>query len=429
MRATDVIRKKRDGGELTTDEICGFVGAAARGGWEDYQLSALLMAIFLRGMTPTETATLTRAMADSGTVLDLSDLPGVKVDKHSTGGVGDKVSLVLAPLAAACGVTVPMMSGRGLGHTGGTLDKLEAIPGFRTNLTDAELRDALRSVGCGMIGQSAAVAPADKKLYALRDVTGTVESIPLITASILSKKIAEGISALVMDVKCGRGAFMKTLPEAKALAESIQRVGTANGLTVRTLITDMDTPLGCAVGHSLEVIEAIETLNGNGPEDLLELCVKQATLMVELAGIPDAAAKVQHALSSGAAMDKFRQMVEQQGGDPSAVEEYDRLPGAANLTTIHAPADGFVADIDPYAVGVAVAHLGGGRKTATDRIDLGVGVVVTKKRGEEVRAGQPVFEVHHGETGVREAMDLLRSCFRISDTPPPENPLILEELR
>jgi pyrimidine-nucleoside phosphorylase len=430
MRAVDVIRAKRDGGELTAEQIRGFVSAASTGGWPDYQLSALLMAIFVKGMTATETATLTRAMADSGKVLDLSDLPGVKVDKHSTGGIGDKVSLVLAPLAAACGVTVPMMSGRGLGHTGGTLDKLEAIPGFRTDLSEAELRAALKSVGCGMIGQSADVAPADKTLYALRDVTGTVESIPLITASILSKKIAEGISALVMDVKCGRGAFMKSRPEAKALAESIQRVGTANGLTVRTLITDMDTPLGRNVGHSLEVIEAVETLKGNGPEDLTELCVKQAELMVELAGIADPAATVKRALQSGEAYRKFRRMVEQQGGNPEVTEGYTLLPAAPNLTPIPAPKGGYVSDIDPYKVGVAVAHLGGGRETAADRIDFGVGVIVAVKRGEQVRAGEMVFEIHHnGDTGLKEATDLLRGCFHVSDTPPSVTPLILEELK
>jgi pyrimidine-nucleoside phosphorylase len=429
MTAVDVIRKKRDGGELTADEIGAFVSAAAGGAWPDYQLSALLMAIWIHGMTPDETATLTRAMADSGKVLDLSDLPNVKVDKHSTGGVGDKVSLVLAPLAAACGVTVPMMSGRGLGHTGGTLDKLAAIPGFRTNLTEAEFRSALRTVGCGMIGQTDDVAPADRKLYALRDVTGTVESVPLITASILSKKLAEGISALVMDVKCGRGAFMKTLPEAKALAESIQRVGTANGLTVRTLITNMDTPLGRAVGHSLEVIEAISVLEGNEEGDLTDLCVKQAELMVELAGLPDAAAKVRAALDSGAAVEKFRQMVEQQGGDPRIVDDYSLLPDAPHATVIIAETDGYVADIDPYAVGVAVARLGGGRVKTSDTIDPAVGVIVRAKRGEAVRAGEPVFEVRHGDIGVPEAMKLLRGCFRISESPPPETPLILETLR
>ena len=246
MRAVDLIRKKRDGGELTSNEIAAFVQAASHGTWPDYQLSALLMAICIRGMTDLETANLTRAMTDSGVRVDLSNLAGVKVDKHSTGGVGDKTSLILGPLAAACGVIVPMMSGRGLGHTGGTLDKLEAIPGFRVNLSIDEFKSALRTVGIGMIGQTADVAPADKKLYALRDVTGTVESIPLITASILSKKLAEGISALVMDVKCGRGAFMKTLPDARALAQSLVRVGTANGLKVEAIITTMDAPLGRA---------------------------------------------------------------------------------------------------------------------------------------------------------------------------------------
>lgn len=428
MRAVDVIRDKRDGGELSPEQIRAFVSAATTGAWPDYQLSALLMAIFLKGMTAAETAVLTRAMADSGKVLDLSDLPGVKVDKHSTGGVGDKVSLVLAPLAAACGVTVPMMSGRGLGHTGGTLDKLEAIPGFRVNLNEAELRAALRTVGCGMLGQTEEVAPADKKLYALRDVTGTVESVPLITASILSKKIAEGISALVMDVKCGRGAFMKTLPEARALAESIQRVGTANGLTVRTLITDMDTPLGRAVGHSLEVIEAIETLKGNGPEDLFVLCVEQAANMADMAGVRNQRWTVTSAIPSGRALDKFRQMVEQQGGDPRIVDDYSLLPTAPNRTTIPAPRAGFVSDIDPYAVGIAVAHLGGGRLKTTDEIDHAVGVIVKARRGEAVKVGEPVFEVHHrGKRGLKVATELLQGCFQISDLQV-GNPVFLDAL-
>ncbi len=444
MRAVDLLRIKRDGGVLTPEQIRAFVTAAATGSWPDYQLAALLMAIFLKGMSATETATLTRAMADSGKVLDLSDIPGVKVDKHSTGGVGDKVSLVLAPLAAACGVTVPMMSGRGLGHTGGTLDKLEAIPGFRTSLNEDELREALKAVGCGMIGQSAAVAPADKKLYALRDVTATVESIPLITASILSKKLAEGISALVMDVKCGRGAFMKTLPEARALAESIQRVGTANGLTVRTLITNMDVPLGRAVGHSLEVIEAIETLKGHGPQDLTELCVKQAALMVELStphpvasqptspargAVGSAEAKVRAALSSGAALDKFRQMVAQQGGDPRVIDDPTRLPLAPHVVPVKAPAGGYVSDMDALGVGVATARLGGGRERADDAIDLAVGVVVCKKPGEAVRAGDTVFEVHHRQKGLVEALALLSVCYRVTDSPPAVVPLVLEELR
>ena len=429
MRAVDVIRAKRDGGELTAEQLRAFAQAAADGEWGDDQLAALLMAIFLRGMTPTETAALTRAMTDSGKVYDLSDIPGVKADKHSTGGVGDKVSLVLAPLAAAVGVVVPMMSGRGLGHTGGTLDKLEAIPGFRVNLSEAEFRAALKNVGSAMIGQSADVAPADKKLYAIRDVTGTVESIPLITASILSKKIAEGISGLVMDVKCGRGAFMKTPPEARELAESIQRVGTANGLTVRTMITDMDTPLGRAVGHSLEVIEAIETMKGNGPADLTQLCVYQAEVMGEVTGKVDREGAVWDALICGAALEKFRAMVEQQGGDPRVVDDYSLLPTAPDRTTVSAPRAGYVSDIDPYAVGVAVAHLGGGRLKTTDAIDHAVGVVVKAKRGEPVDAGGAVFEVHHrGGKGLAEALALLNTCFSISDTPPSPTPLIVEAL-
>ena len=430
MRAVDVIRDKRDGGELSPEQIRAFVSAATTGAWPDYQLSALLMAIFLKGMTAAETAVLTRAMADSGKVLDLSDLPGVKVDKHSTGGVGDKVSLVLAPLAAACGVTVPMMSGRGLGHTGGTLDKLEAIPGFRVNLNEAELRAALRTVGCGMLGQTEEVAPADKKLYALRDLTGTVESIPLITASILSKKIAEGISALVMDVKCGRGAFMKTLPEARALAESIQRVGTANGLTVRTLITDMDTPLGRAVGNGLEVMEAMLVLQGKGAEDLKELCVKQAAMMSDLAGIANGEAIAREALANGSALEKFRLMVQQQGGDMRVVDIPNLLLPDMDLEEVMADREGFVADIDPYAVGVAVAHLGGGRLKQEDGIDPSVGVMVNAKPGERVDPAWPVFRVYHrGGRGLPEALNLLRGCFRISDTPPAAQPLVIEELR
>ncbi len=376
MGAIDAIRAKRDGGELSREQIRAFVRAAANGEWADYQLSALLMAIFLKGMTETETATLTRAMADSGQVLDLSELPGVKVDKHSTGGVGDKVSLILAPLAAACGAVVPMMSGRGLGHTGGTLDKLEAIPGFRVDLSEAEFRSTLKAVGCALIGQTADVAPADKKLYALRDVTGTVESIPLITASILSKKIAEGISGLVMDVKCGRGAFMKTLPEARALARSIQRVGTANGLKIVTLITAMEAPLGRAVGNALEVIESIETLKGKGPDDLTELSVQQAAILVQLAGIAlsksDALKIVERALANGAALEKFHLVVEAQGGDLSKMES------APNVTPLLAERDGFVETLDAYAVGVAARVLGAGRERAEDKVDPAVGVIVKK---------------------------------------------------
>jgi pyrimidine-nucleoside phosphorylase len=434
MRAADVIRKKRDGGELTPAEVDAFVTAAASGaGWEPYQLSALLMAVFCRGMTPAETAHLTRAMADSGKRLDLSDIPGPKVDKHSTGGVGDKTSLILGPLAAACGVVVPMMSGRGLGHTGGTLDKLESIPGFRVGLAEAEFRDALRKVGLGMIGQTADIAPADKKLYALRDVTGTVESIPLITASILSKKLAEGISGLVMDVKCGRGAFMKTREDARALARELYFIGTANGLKMSTFITAMDAPLGRAVGNSLEVIESIETLKGKGPKDLTVLSIRLAARMVEQAGLAsdesDAIAKVCTVMNSGAALEVFRKCIEQQGGDPRVIDDYSRLRvPPPQLVPVRAPKDGFVTDMDAEAVGVASMLLGAGRQRAEDGVDHTVGIICRVKPGEPVKAGGTVFEVwFRDDARLNDALSLLGRAFTVGDAPPPE-PLVLEEI-
>ncbi len=419
MLAVELIRKKRDGHELSDAEIREFVNAAAHGTWPDYQLSALLMAICIRGMTPAETATLTRAMADSGTVFDLSAIPGIKVDKHSTGGVGDKVSLVLAPLVAACGAVVPMMSGRGLGHTGGTLDKLEAIPGFRVNLSEAEFKATLRKVGVAMIGQTAEVAPADKKLYALRDVTGTVESIPLITASILSKKLAEGISGLVMDVKCGRGAFMKTLPQARELAQSITRVGELNGLKVQAIITNMDAPLGRAVGNALEVVESIEALKGRGPDDLRELCVYFAAAMLDQAGIPDGAERARKALDSGEALEKFRELIAAQGGDPRVIDDPARLPQARSRSVIAAEESGVIAEIDAEQVGIAALELGAGRVKAEDRIDPSVGILVLKKPGEAVKAGDAVFEIHRNEKGLAAATARLSRSFTIADHPPP----------
>jgi len=426
MSAVEIIRKKRDGHSLSPEEIRDFVHAAAMGTWPDYQLSALLMAICIRGMTPEETAILTREMADSGTVFDLSAIPGIKVDKHSTGGVGDKVSLVLAPLVAACGAVVPMMSGRGLGHTGGTLDKLESIPGFRVNLSEAEFKSTLAKLGVAMIGQTAEVAPADMKLYALRDVTGTVESIPLITASILSKKLAEGISGLVMDVKCGRGAFMKTLPQARELAQSIARVGKLNGLNVRAIITGMDAPLGRAVGNSLEVIESIEILRGRGPADLRELCLVFAAEMLELAGKPDGFRQASEALDGGAALDKFRQMIASQGGDPAVVDDPSKLPRAESQTLLFAGQSGFVTEMDAEAVGLAGLELGAGRRRAEDRVDPAVGILVLKKPGEAVRAGEAIFEIHHNGPGIAAAMARLGRSFRIGDDAPAAQTTVLE---
>src|SRR6266850_2248182 len=334
MRAVDIILSKRDGRTLAREEIRFFVDGVTAGSLPDYQASALLMAILLRGMTAEETAWLTDAMVHSGVRVDLHDIPGAKVDKHSTGGVGDKTSLVLAPLAAACGLVVPMMSGRGLGHTGGTLDKLEAIPGFRVGLSLDEMKSALKAVGCAMIGQTDQIAPADKKLYALRDVTGTVESIPLISASIMSKKLAEGIDALVLDVKTGSGAFMKTEVHSRRLAESLVSIGNASGVKTEAMITAMDAPLGRAVGNALEVIECIEVLKGRGPKDLIDVSMELAARMLVLGKVADdlAAADEQarRAIASGEGLERFRQIIEIQGGDPKVVDDYERLPHVAD---------------------------------------------------------------------------------------------------
>jgi pyrimidine-nucleoside phosphorylase len=431
MTAVDVIKAKRDGAELTPAQIDAFVSAAARGTWEPYQLSALLMAICCRGMTASETAHLTRAMADSGRRIDLSDIPGPKVDKHSTGGVGDKTSLILGPLAAACGVRVPMMSGRGLGHTGGTLDKLEAIPGFRVDLSIDEFRAAVRDVGIGMMGQTADVAPADKALYALRDVTGTVESIPLITASILSKKLAEGIDALVLDVKVGRGAFMKALPQARELAESLVTVGRANGLKVEAVITNMDSPLGQAVGHANEVWESIAVLKGRGPADTTELSVHLAARMVRLGGLAatldEAEAKVRAAIADGSGLAVFRRMVERQGGDPRVLDDDTRLPAPPAVGEVRAGRDGFVAQVRADAVGAAVRVLGGGRERVTDAIDHAVGVEVCGRPGDPVRVGDVLFRVgYRTDRRWADARPLLEGAVVIGDTVPAPAPLTLD---
>jgi pyrimidine-nucleoside phosphorylase len=433
MRAVDVIRKKRDGQALTREEVRAFVRAAADGSWESYQLSALLMAIWIRGMSAEETAWLTRAMADSGTCLDLRDLSGPAVDKHSTGGVGDKTSLILAPLAAACGVYVPMMSGRGLGHTGGTLDKLESIPGFRVGLSLDEFRAALRATGMAMIGQTADVAPADKKLYALRDVTGTVESIPLITASILSKKLAEGAQALVMDVKVGRGAFMTDEPSARALAGAIVDNGNANGLTTEALITSMDAPLGRAVGNALEVIECIETLKGRGPKDVEDLSVELAARMVRLGGLAatddEARSRVRAALASGAGVEKLRASIERQGGDPRVVDDPARLPAAPRRADFVADRGGFIEELDAGVIGQAATVLGAGRDRVDDGVDPAVGLIIQKHVGDVVRAGEPVIVIHFRDAGrAQRCESLLRQAVRVGDAAPKPHPLIRGDL-
>jgi pyrimidine-nucleoside phosphorylase len=434
MRAVDVILKKRDGGTLSRDEIRFFVSGVTTGELPDYQASALLMAVLLRGMSADETAWLTDAMVHSGLRLDLSDIPGVKVDKHSTGGVGDKTSLVLAPLAAACGVPVPMMSGRGLGHTGGTLDKLESIPGFRVNLSLDEMRVALLRAGCVMIGQTAQIAPADRKLYALRDVTGTVESIPLISASIMSKKIAEGIDALVLDVKTGSGAFMKTESDSRRLAESLVAIGNASGVKSEAIITRMDSPLGCAVGNGLEVVECLEVLKGGGPADLVDLSVELAARMLVLGGVAgnrsEAERKVRGAITSGAGLERFRRIIEQQGGDPHVVDDYRRIAAAPERDVVRAPRPGFLTGLDAALVGRASVALGAGRDRVEDSIDHAAGIMVVAKPGVELRAGDPVLELHYRDRArLRVATDLAARAIKIEDNQPIVEPLVVGEVR
>ena len=430
MRAVDIIRRKRDGGALDRAEIDNFVAGATDGSWPDYQISALLMAIVLRGMGDEETAWLTEAMARSGARLDLQALPGLKVDKHSTGGVGDKTSLVLAPLAAACGVVVPMMSGRGLGHTGGTLDKLESIPGFRVDCSAREIVDALADVGCVIVGQTRDIAPADRRLYRLRDVTATVESIPLITASIMSKKLAEGIDGLVLDVKVGCGAFMKTVGDAEQLAQSMVRAGQLAGVRTEALLTRMDAPLGRAVGNAIEVVEAIETLRGQGPRDLTELSVILAARMVLMAEraetIGEAERRVRDAMASGAASDRFRRMVARQGGDPGVVDEPSRLALASGRELARAPRAGYVTGLDAMLIGRAAAALGAGRATADDRVDHGVGIRVLASLGALVRAGEPVLElIHRDGKGLGDAAALAVQAIELGGAPPVPQPLVV----
>ena len=430
MRAVDIIRKKRDGAALDRAEIDHFVTGATDGSWPDYQISALLMAIVLRGMSDEETAWLTEGMARSGARFDLQGLPGLKVDKHSTGGVGDKTSLVLAPLAAACGVIVPMMSGRGLGHTGGTLDKLEAIAGFRVDCSAREIVDALADVGCVIVGQTKDIAPADRRLYRLRDVTATIESIPLITASIMSKKLAEGIDALVLDVKVGCGAFMKTVSEAEQLAQSMVRAGQLAGVRTEAVLTRMDAPLGRAVGNAVEVIESIDTLRGQGPRDLTELSVILAARMVLMAGraasLDEAERRVREALGSGAGLERFRRMIARQGGDPSVVDDPSRLALAPGRDYARAPRAGYLTGLDAMGIGRAAAALGAGRATAEDRVDHGVGIRVLTSLGSLVRAGEPVLEIIHRDgKGLADAASLAVQAIELGGAPPAPQPLVV----
>jgi pyrimidine-nucleoside phosphorylase len=405
-----------------------------RGTLPDYQASALLMAIVLRGMTGQETAWLTDSMVNTGDRVDLSDIPGVKVGKHSTGGVGDKVSIVLAPLAAACGVVMPKMSGRGLGHTGGTLDKLESIPGFRVDLDVEEFKAVLRDVGTSIIGQTVSLVPADKKLYALRDVTATISSIPLISASIMSKKLAEGSDIVVLDVKCGDGAFMKDEADARALAASMVAIGNHAGVRTEAFITDMDTPLGRAVGNSIEVIECLETLKGQGPGDLTDVVTQFASRVLVLAGrepdIDRARARVTAALASGTAIETLGRMIERQGGNRSVIDDYSLLPSVPGRERFVAPRAGFVTRMKAEAIGRASNLLGAGRAKARESIDHAVGLVALVKPGARVERGQPLLEIHHRHGhGVAAALKLCSEAVTIADQARPTYPTIIGDVR
>jgi pyrimidine-nucleoside phosphorylase len=434
MRFVDVIARKRDGGALSRDEIESFVAGVTTGAVPDYQASALLMAIFLQGMTHEETAWLTQAMVGSGARVDLSDIPGVKVGKHSTGGVGDKVSIVLAPLAAACGVVVPKMSGRGLGHTGGTLDKLESIPGYRIHLTIAEFKRVLRTVGASIIGQTEALAPADRKLYALRDVTGTIESVPLVASSIMSKKLAEGSNALVLDVKCGDGAFMKHQRRARELAETMVAIAAHAGVRAEAVITDMEAPLGRAVGNALELVECLDTLGGSGPADLTEIVTHLAALMLIVGGVQrdreTAMRCVEDAMASGRARETFARMVEAHGGNPRVVDDHSLLPSVPGREAVRALRGGFVTALGAEAIGRASNALGAGRTRIEDSVDHAVGVVLGAGPGDAVKAGDVLMELHHRDgRGLDAAVALCRQAVRIGDEPPPRRPKVLGEVR
>jgi pyrimidine-nucleoside phosphorylase len=430
MRAVDLIRKKRDSAQHSRDEIDFLIAGYTRGEIPDYQMAAWLMAVWLRGMSRSELAALTEAMLYSGEVLDFSELPGKKVDKHSTGGIGDKTSLILAPIVAAAGLVVPMISGRGLGHTGGTLDKLEAIPGFNVNLSLEQFRSVLRECGMGLIGQTKEIAPADKKIYALRDATSTVENIGLICASIMSKKLAEGIDALVLDVKVGSGAFMKREEEAAELAEVMIETGKRMGKKVVALITDMDQPLGHAAGHANEVIECIEVLSGGGPADLRELSVELSAWMFYLGerakSVEEGRRLAESMIGSGQAKERFKQCIRLQGGDDRVVDEPARLIAARNHYAVTSPASGYICGTNCQQFGIALAILGGGREKKEDAIDHAVGVHFHKRIGDRVEKDEPLATIrYNSDARLAEAKALIAENYFIArEAPVGKRPLI-----
>ncbi len=423
MRMVDVIDVKRNGGELTEEQIRFFVDGYTAGDIPDYQASALLMAIWFNGMAAEETRLLTQAMLESGDRLDLSDIPGVKVDKHSTGGVGDKVSIPLAPLVASLGIPVPMISGRGLGHTGGTLDKLEAIPGYTVELDEGRFKEQLREVGCVIAGATGDIAPADRRIYALRDVTDTVDSIPLIAGSIMSKKIASGTDALVMDVKTGAGAFMREEEDAVALARALVDIAHGSGMEAVAVISDMNQPLGRKIGNALEIEESVELLRGEGPADLLELVLAIGSQMVVMAGVADtpeeARPLLEAKIADGSALEQFRAMVEAQGGDGSVVDDFTVMPQAAYQFDVPAPRSGVVASMAADELGIASMMLGGGRATKDDELGYAVGLVLDKKVGDPVEEGESLLTIHSNREDVANVVDLVLDNIRIADAAEP----------
>lgn len=434
MRAYDVILKKRNGGKLSKEEIEFIVNGYVKGDIPDYQMAAFLMAVYFKHMDAEERAILTETMANSGDKVDLSSIPGVKIDKHSTGGVGDKTTLVVGPIVASLGVPVAKMSGRALGHTGGTIDKLESIPGFRTTLTEEEFFKNVREIGIAVVGQTANLVPADKKIYALRDATATVDEVSLIAASIMSKKLAGGADGYVLDVKVGSGAFMKTVEDATELAEAMVGIARSHGKKAVAVLTNMDVPLGKMVGNSLEVLEAIETLKGKGPEDFTELCLNLSAWMCHLAGkgtFEECLKLVKDSLYSGAALNKFKQFVEYQGGNPEVVERpCDILPMTSNVIEFKTEMEGYITSIDTEKIGIASNHLGAGRKNKEDTIDYSVGIEIVSKVGDYVKHGDTVAKMYVSQKSeIEEAKELLKESYTISQEKPEEKPIILKVVK
>lgn len=432
MRMYDIIRKKRDGNELTNEEIAYFVSGYTRGDIPDYQASALMMSVYFRGMNDRETVCLTDCMAHSGDTVDLSCFGALSADKHSTGGVGDKTSLIVAPIVAACGGKVAKMSGRGLGHTGGTVDKLESIPGYKTSLTADEFLAQTERVGVAVIGQTGNLTPADKKLYALRDVTATVDSIPLITSSIMSKKIAAGAHSIVLDVKVGSGAFMKTHAEAERLAEEMVKIGKQCGRNTAALITDMDSPLGNNVGNALEVAEAVAVLKNEKQGDLREVCLALASEMLTLIfGIPHdkAVEKAENALDSGAAFDKMKQWISAQGGDVRCIEDTSLLPKAANSYAVKSTADGYITAMNAEIIGTVSVMLGAGRAAKEDKINFGAGIVIAKKVGDRIKKGDLLATLYFDEADAQKAEEFYLSALSFGSKKPDLKPLIYKTVR